>query len=191
MLTGGSITCWLDQLKEGDDKAAQPLWNRYFSRLVQLARDRLARSGRRFADEEDVALSAFDSFCRDAQRGRFPALSDRHDLWRLLISITCQKAVDLMRREGAAKRGGDQLMDNMADLSALIDGEPTPEFAAMVAEEFQMLLNRLEDAELKAIALRKLEGYTNEEIAKLLDCVPRTIERRLQLIRGLWAGEKP
>lgn len=184
----GSVTHWLDQLKEGDPKAAQPLWNRYFDGLVRMAHARLAGLPRRAADEEDVALSAFDSFCRDAQRGRFPALSDREDLWRLLITITAQKAVDLRRREGAAKRGANRVVSNISDFTEITDGEPTPEFAAMVAEEFQVLLNRLGDSELKAIALRKMEGYSNEEIADLLDCVPRTIERRLRLIRSLWAG---
>ena len=52
------------------------------------------------ADEEDVALSAFDSFCRGAQRGRFPQLDDRDNLWRLLVVITSRKAVDLAQHEG-------------------------------------------------------------------------------------------
>ena len=35
---GGSITGWLGNLKEGDQAAAQPLWERYFSKLVVVAR---------------------------------------------------------------------------------------------------------------------------------------------------------
>ena len=52
--------------------------------------DRGAR--RRVADEDDVALSAFKSLCVGAARGRYPILTDRDDLWRLLIVIAARKA---------------------------------------------------------------------------------------------------
>ena len=45
-MTGGdghSITGWLGNLKEGDQAAAQPLWERYFSKLVVVARAKLRR----------------------------------------------------------------------------------------------------------------------------------------------------
>ena len=70
MASEGSVTSWLDQLKAGDTAAAQPLWEAYFRRLVALARGKLQGAPRRAADEEDVALSAFDSFCRGAEQGR-------------------------------------------------------------------------------------------------------------------------
>src|SRR5262245_43324907 len=64
MPSAGSVTHWLGLLRAGDHAAAQPLWERYFSRLVGLARAKLQGLPRRAADEEDVALSAFDSFSR-------------------------------------------------------------------------------------------------------------------------------
>src|SRR5260370_3647008 len=94
MSSAGSVTNWLGLLKAGDSAAAQPLWERYFRRLVGLARTKLRGTPRQAADEEDVALCAFDSFCRAAEQGRFPKLHDRHDLWRLLVSITARKALD-------------------------------------------------------------------------------------------------
>src|SRR5262249_5412187 len=69
MASDGSITRLIVLLKEGDRAAAQPLWDAYFRRLVGLARARLRGTPRGMADEEDVALSAFDSFCRRAERG--------------------------------------------------------------------------------------------------------------------------
>ena len=60
---------WLDDLKAGEGEAARRLWERYFDRLVHLARSELRARRREAAeDEEDAALSAFDSFCR-ARRG--------------------------------------------------------------------------------------------------------------------------
>lgn len=187
-MSSGSVTHWLGRLKAGDPAAAQPLWERYFPRLVTLARRRLAGLRGGAADEEDVALGAFDSFCRDAQQGRFPRLDDRDDLWRLLILLAGQKATDLIRRETADKRGGGGAADHDA-LERAVGSEPTPEFAAQVADEFRRLLGLLADPDLRALAVWKLEGYSTEEIADKWGCVPRTVERRLRVIRSLWAGE--
>jgi serine/threonine protein kinase len=87
MSSPGSVTCWITDLKAGDPAAAQALWQRYFGQLVARARHRLRGQPRRAADEEDVALSAFDNFCRAAEQGRFPNLADRDDLWQIRRSI--------------------------------------------------------------------------------------------------------
>jgi hypothetical protein len=70
MCSPGSVTAWISQLKAGEAAAAQPLWERHFRRLVALARRKLQATPCRAADEEDVALSAFDSFFRAAHRGQ-------------------------------------------------------------------------------------------------------------------------
>jgi RNA polymerase sigma factor (sigma-70 family) len=189
MSSPGSVTHWIRLLKDGDSAGAQGLWERYFEQLVTLARQRLHSLVRSTADEEDVALSAFASFCRDTQRGRFPQLDDRDDLWRLLMTMTAQKSLDLVRRQQAQKRGAGRRAAASAELEQIIGREPTPEFAAQVAEECQRLLNRLTDPDLRALAVWKMEGYTNEEIGAKLGYVPRTVERRLQLIRKLWSQE--
>ena len=101
-----SITRCIKALKEGDQAAAQRIWDSYFRRLVGLARARLRDFPRRAADEEDVALSAFDSFYRGVDDGRFPQLDDRHDLWQVLVLIIVRKSIDLRQREGRQVRGG-------------------------------------------------------------------------------------
>jgi DNA-directed RNA polymerase specialized sigma24 family protein len=53
-------------------------------------------------------------------------------------------------------------------------------------EEFQRQLARLPSDELRAIALGKMEGHTNAEIAARLGCTDKTVERRLKLIRDRW-----
>ncbi len=77
--SGRSLTRWLESLKAGDADATQKHWERYFQALVRLARDRLRAAPRAVADEEDAALSAFDSFVRGAAHGRYPRLEDRDD----------------------------------------------------------------------------------------------------------------
>lgn len=189
MPSDGSITRFVGQLQAGDADAAAPLWQRYFQQLVELARRKLGQAKVRVADEEDVALSAFDSFCRGLKAGRFAELHDRDNLWKLLVVLTARKASHLVRDERRLKRGGDRKAEAGDELASLISREPSPEFAAELAENCQRLLALLGDDELRAIALNKMEGYTNEEIAAQQQCAPRTVERKLRLIRGLWEKE--
>ena len=191
----GSVSHWLGPLQEGDPDAVQRLWERYFQRLIELARKKLRALPHREA-AEDVALSAFDSFCRGAGRGRFPQLADRESLWRLLVVITRAR-----RRTTSATRIGRSAAEAVglgsappdADMEAyleqIVSREPTPEFAAQAAEECRHLLGLLGDPELESIALLRMEGYTVEEIGERLGYVPRTIKRKLRLIRGLWEQE--
>jgi hypothetical protein len=71
MASEGSVTRWLVPLQAGDPAAVQQLWERYFRRLVGLARLKLRGAPGCAADEEDVALSAFAGFVGHAGRGRF------------------------------------------------------------------------------------------------------------------------
>jgi DNA-directed RNA polymerase specialized sigma24 family protein len=188
----GSVSRWLGPLQEGDPAAAQQLWERYFQRLVELARQRLRAAPRR-QDAEDVALSAFDSFCRGAGHGRFPELADRDGLWRLLVVITARKAAHHRRDARRQKRGGTTAEppggDAELSLEQLISREPSPEFAAQAAEECRRLFGLLGDAELEQVALLKMEGHTVEQIAQQLGYAPRTIKRKMRLIRTLWEQE--
>jgi DNA-directed RNA polymerase specialized sigma24 family protein len=202
VLGEGSVTRWISDLKAGDRLAAQALWDRYFERLVRLARKRLQMARRTGADEdeEDAALSAFDSFCAGLARGRFPQLDDRDNLWRLLVVITARKASAQADRRRSQKRGGDWTPlergpslsasgDTQPGIADLVGREPSPEFAAMVAEESRRLLDRLDNEQFRQIALWRMEGYTNDEIAERLGCARRTVARRLELIRQLWNAE--
>jgi DNA-directed RNA polymerase specialized sigma24 family protein len=203
---GGSITRYLDELREGDQAAVQPLWERYFARLVVVARGKLRRLRRSRADEdeEDAALSAFNSFCAGAAQGRFPQLADRGDLWRLLVVITARKAIAQAQRQGRKKRGAGRIVDeamlfgrdldggegSFAALEQIAAAGPTPEFAAMMAEECQRLLGALDDDDLRQVAISRMEGYNNDEIADQLGCARRTVARRLDLIRKTWLAAR-
>lgn len=198
----GSITIWLESLKNGDAAAVEWLWRQYFPRLVTLARAKLRDMPRRAADEEDVALSAFDSFCRAAKKGRFPRLDNRDELWRLLVTVTTRKAHDLRQSHGRQKRGGGDVRGDSAMIgppdgsdsgwAAVVGREPTPEFAASAAEEFARLIAGLDDDEFRSIALWKVEGLTNAEVAARLGCSVASVERRLRIIRKTWwAKHKP
>ncbi len=191
-----SVTQWIAGLKTGDADAAQRLWDRYFQRLVGLACHRLGGIARGGADGEDVAQSVFKSLCLGAERGKFPLLTDRDNLWALLVPMTANKSADLVRRERSLKRGAGRVIDECAlagrgqssnALDDLISQAPTPEFAAQVAEECERRLALLNDRERQTTVL-KLQGFTNQEIADQMVCTVRTVERRLAAIRRIWTS---
>jgi len=195
----GSVTRWIGDLKAGDQRAVQPLWDRYFGQLVERARAKLCalRSPMAVGDEEDVALSAFHSLYEGIREGRFHRLDDRDDLWRLLVHLTACKAIDRHRQECRQKRGGgavhreSDLLARGGDgsgsfLDELIGSEPSPEFAAMVAEEYRGRIETLTEPALRLIAERKLACLTNQEIASEVGVSLRTVTLKLELIRKRW-----
>lgn len=191
--SGGSITQAFQQMLAGDALAAGQLWERFFPRLVGLARKTLAGRPQRVADADDAAQSAFASFCARAGGGQFGDLLKRDDLWNLLGTITVRKSLQQARREAADKRGGGKTLgeDALRDSS----GQPArlEDLAAQVpVQEFDLaceeLLASLDD-ELRQIALLRLLGYRNREIAEQLDCTERKVERKLHLVRLKWEGQ--
>jgi DNA-directed RNA polymerase specialized sigma24 family protein len=196
MASQGDISGWVAKLKAGKRDAAGPLWDAYYRRLMGLARAKLGRLPRRVASESDVVVSAFDSFCRGAELGRFQRLEDRDDLWQVLGMITARKAADLRKHLGRKKRGEGQVRGDSALLgndSQAVDGldglpgeEQPPDVACAMAEECQRLLDCLPDETLRVVALGKLEGYSNPELAQRLGCALATVGRKLERIRDIW-----
>ena len=183
-------------------RAAQVLWEKYFAKLVRYARRKLDGMPCRAADEEDVALSAMNSFCRGMAGHRFDEVNDREDLWKLLVTITARKACKQRRLHYADKRGGgavrgesiflrvDDGDDRDQGIGQVLGEEPTPELANMVAEDCRIMLDSLGDETLRQVALLTLEGYNTQDIAEKLGCVRRSVERKLERIREKWSRER-
>ncbi len=196
-----TVTQWLGELKAGHDRAAQKLWDRYYQRIVRLARDRLQSAARRVADEEDVAISVFECLFAGVSEGHFEDLSSRDNLWRLLATLTARKAVDQIHHQTRQKRGGGKVrgesvwMNRAASDSAspgiaqAVSDEATPLFSALLAEEAQHMLDTLDDEDSRLIAEWRMDGYSNDEIAQRLSCTVRTVERKLHAIRQLWSED--
>ena len=185
-----SVTGWIRGLGTSrHEDASKLLWDRYFARVARLARERLRGVARCPAEGEDVALSVFDSFFRGAAAGRFDRLDSRDDLWRLLVTIASRKAGNAGRDGLRQKRGGLVDFEDPAVLEEIAGAEPSPEFAALVAEQSRRLFERLADDSLRTVVRLKLEGYTNDEIAAELDCGLRTVERKLAVVRKRWMAE--
>lgn len=186
--SNGSVTGWFVSLKNQDEAAATRLWERYFPRLLRLARHFYGGKPLPVIDAEDVAQSAFKSFCLRTMSGEIHELRDREGIWNLLAQITRRKYQQALERELAAKRGLNKRAsaENLHELP-LTGDHHCPQFLIEMAEQFDYLVRLLPDEQLKQIVLFKLEERSNEEIATSLDCSIRTIERKLARIRLIWA----
>jgi RNA polymerase sigma factor (sigma-70 family) len=196
----GSVTRMVLDLRSDDpavrDAAARMIWDRYFRDLLTLARNHLNQRIRVRTDEEDVAQSMFKSFCLRQQRGEFD-LADRDELWRLLVTITLRKARNAAKAQQRDKRdvareqapsGGEETGSAGWVLEQMEAADPSPAEAVALNEALERRLQALGDTELRRIALWRLEGYSNGEIAGRLDCTERSVERKLARIRSQWAS---
>ncbi|MCA9192046.1 MAG: hypothetical protein KDB03_09795 [Planctomycetales bacterium] len=184
-----NVSHWIHLVKAGDSSAASHIWQLYFDRLVRSVRARLAGQNRAVSDEEDIVLSVFDSFYQAAEDGRFPDLSDRDDLWKLLLTMAARKVIDKRRHDRRQRRGGSvrlrslNLTDDNHQVIEAIGNEPSPEMVLMMQESVDQLFSHLGVGQLRDLAVAKLEGFTNAQLANRFTCSERTIERRLNLIR--------
>ncbi|MEO1614827.1 MAG: ECF-type sigma factor [Planctomycetota bacterium] len=187
----------LQRVREGDDQATTELWNQYFLRLVRLAAKRLPVNLRRTGDEEDIALSAFNSFIAGLGRDQFPDLSGPDNLWGLLITLTGRKVNAHLRfhtrqkRGGGAVRGESVFVDaddfrKSPGISGIAGDDAAADLSVELEEACNVLLDQLPDEQLRQIAVMRMDGFLVDEIAEKLGLSKRATERRLQLIRRTW-----
>ena len=194
-----SITQWIGGLKAGDQEAARKLWEGYFHKLVRIVERKLPAQQRRTFDEEDVALSAFKSFCFGVAEERFPDMNDRGNLWAVLVVIATRKAQAYVETQNRQKRGGGQVrgesvllgQEELAGFDALVGKTPTPAFLAQAGEACENLLAALGDETLRSMAILKMQGFTIDEIAAHTGCTKRAVQRRLEIIRRTWREQAP
>ena len=194
MKTAGSVTTWLRALEAGDNDAAQQLWDRYSDAMHGVAKRRMRRQKRHdILDEEDFVVSAFASVCLAARNGRLAGIANRDELWGMLVVATNRKVGQRIQYTNAEKRASVSLLDQHvrnteigSRLERLIANSPTPELQALLAEQADKLLARLSDPDLQAIALLRLAGYTNDEIAAEMGFSRRTTFRMVAHIRTCW-----
>jgi DNA-directed RNA polymerase specialized sigma24 family protein len=193
----GSVSQLLSPLREGDEEAVRKLWDRFFRRLVALARSRLGPNLRQPVDPEDIALQAFHQFCvlmaRPDADERVPEMANRDNIWRVLARITAWEAMDYAQPPNRPLVDGGIDLDQMTARQVAQNQSECDEFN----EEVARLLNELRGRDeaqterLRRLALLKLEGKTNEEAARELGCGVSLVELLLRAIRKLWEQHDP
>ena len=191
-MSSDSVTGWINQLADGNQQAAEQLWQHIAVRLQEFAAQRLDMRTRRHYDECDAANSAFHSLCRGLADGRLDA-ENRDALWGLLAVITSRKISAQQRYLNRQKRGGGAVQGESAfvefggaGINEVGGNEQPPDELAEISESCTQLLSALPDDTMKRIVLLKFQGDTNSEIASELNCTERTIERKLERVRRIW-----
>lgn len=144
---------------------------------------------------EDIVQLAFNRFFAGVDKGLFPQLADRDDLWKVLVMLTARQSINEFHRQTAQKRGGGQVRgesvfagnDGPVGIDQVVGSEPQAVFVDSVMDNIGRWLKELPDANLREIAQQKMEGKTNRQIAADCRCSERTIERKIKLIRTMWA----
>ena len=118
-----------------------------------------------------------------------PVDESRDDLWQILMMLVRRRSIDGHRKAGSLKRGGEPQSGEPAAIPVeelIADAEPTAEERVLFLEAFESRLAKLTDAKLRSIAIAKMCGFSNPEIAEQLGCSLRSVERKLSIIRGRW-----
>lgn len=192
LLSETTLEHWLAALRAGESRATRRLWELYFEKMVRLARRKLDRTHRLARDEEDIALSAFKSFCLGLQGGKFSRKTDSLELWPILMTLTLNKAIDHIRHTNRQKRKSPQATqppDSIQILEQVAGNQPLPELEVAARESFQWLLDQLgncDDPTLQELAVWRIHGASIAEIAAAQGCTERTIQRKLKTIRAIW-----
>jgi len=184
----------LKAMQRGEDRAFDTFFQAYYDQLVRYAKKRVGNFPLRTFDEEDLALSAMRSLFDGIGENRYDVQSGV-DLWKILVSITNFKWLNLREKMGAQKRGGgsvrgdsiwvqageNNLLHEQQDMKQAL-----PDICVELLETTDMLFRQLKDDDMRKIARLLLEGYRIDDIAAELDCVRRTIERKIAQIRKVW-----
>ncbi len=186
----GSVTIFFEQLRQGDQDAAERLWECCAPRILAVARQTLAHRAQRISDHDDVAQSVFVSLWTQATKGNFSEDFHRENLWRLLTTMTVRRALKHQARELTQKRGGGRVqVESSVAPTGAVPFRLDQALAQISSQEFdancEEQLLRL-DEDLRAIAVLKLMSHTQDEIAAAMNCSISTVERKLRLIRKLW-----
>ena len=176
----------LERLNRGEQDVYDDVFKTYYSKLIGLARRRLAVAPPQVADEEGAVISAFRSFFSGIENHDFDQIEDRHELWNILVTITVRKAIKQLRLHFKKSGEGNQI-DRSANLDTIRNAEPTPERVVELLDQCEFLVAQLDNPTLRQIAVLRLQGLDTREIADVVDLHRRSVQRKLTLIQSKWS----
>lgn len=190
----GSITKAIAAVGEHDQSAAELIWQRFFDRLCGYARSKIYDRHRRLIAPDEIAANAFLALFTGLKEKRFEKVRNRDELWQMLTLIAARDAINEQEKLQAQKRGGGKVSGSSAfgsqgigNVRDYVQRDPPPEVFVELEELSQRLLRNLPSDELRNVAIWRMAGYSNAEIAEKLGRTERTVERRLNLIREIWS----
>ena len=192
----GSVTRALNELNSPSqgEQAVLFLWERYFNRLCGFIEGQLYARHKRITSADEVASDAFLALLDGVKHNRFHSVRNRDELWQMLTLIGARRSTNVRVKHSRQKNGGGKLqgesvfgsggMENLADF---IQRDLSPTDYVELKEMIEDLLRQLPNQQVRQIALMRMSGYSNAEIAEKIGRVERTVELKLKLIRSIWS----
>jgi RNA polymerase sigma-70 factor, ECF subfamily len=167
----------LRYVRDGQEAAAQELYERYASRLRKIVQQRYNRSFSSRFDPEDVVQSVFRVFYQRVHANHYE-VPKTGEIWSLLFVIAVNKLHHQIAHHKAAKRNvlKTTAVERGDELSELCDDSQSSLMLRMVVDEY---LAGLKDDERAILGLR-MTGHTVAEISEKTGRALRSVERILQ-----------
>jgi DNA-directed RNA polymerase specialized sigma24 family protein len=192
----GSVTNALHELHSPsqNEEAVRFLWERYFNRLCGFIEGQLYSRHKRINSADEVASDAFLALLDGVKQSRFHSVRNRDELWQMLTLIGARRSTNIRIKHNRQKVGGGKVQGESAfgsrgigDLADFIQRDLSPDDYVELQEMIEDLLSQLPDSQVREVALLRMSGYSNSEIAEKIGRVERTVELKLKLIRTIWS----
>lgn len=182
----------LSELRGGNEEAARLIWHRFFDRVTHLAQAKLGSIPKRSMDEEDIAISAMNAMFIGVKEGRFNRLENRDDLWQILCMLTSRKVASAWRKHVSGGSVGESAITSPRDsggdvlgIQHIAEAAPDTDYLESLSCKCRELLEGLDDR-LREVAILRLHGYSNQEIAEKIGRSIKSVERYVKSIREEW-----
>lgn len=177
------------ECEAGNERAFEAIFERYGDKLIKVAGKRISERLASRIEAEDVVQSVFRTFFGRVQEHRF-TFQHADDLWKLLVSMTLNKLRNKVDFHTAAKRDVDAeqpLGGGTSSFPSAFDPtgqEPSPEAVVAFLDLLENFMKDLRPQDRRILEYR-LQGWTQDEIAREVCCTERTVRRVIDRIRVL------
>ncbi|CAN5284024.1 hypothetical protein BH10PLA2_BH10PLA2_15390 [soil metagenome] len=169
------------KFREGCDRAATALHNKYVGRVRGIVEHNWPTSLRSRYDPEDVVQDIFGRFFRAVQQGIYTA-PENEGMWGFLLVVTLNQIRKTMAQHLSARRDIRQTVGQGSSSfndQTVLAGPDAKAFSLLVVDELLGSMPKL----MRHAVERRLEGFTVPEIARDLLISQRAAERLMQAIR--------
>ncbi len=164
----------LTLIAHGDKDALECFYEKYSTQVFSLARYMLKDE----AIAEEIAQDVFLAVWQKA--GTFKANRGSPKGW--LISITHHRVIDHVRSAKRARASMDRMAQEMASLEKLYQVRTEDEaLRSIERQEIAKALESIPEAQRTVILMSYFQGYSQTEIAKILDQPLGTVKTRIRL----------
>ncbi|MFT3763227.1 MAG: ECF-type sigma factor [Pseudoxanthomonas sp.] len=177
----GQVTRLLARARAGDPQALGDAYASVYDELKLAARQQL----RRLRGPLETTALVHEAYLKLAGRAALSA-TDRHHLLAMSARAMRQVLVDQARHAHALKRDGGA---EALTLTARLESGDQAVFEVLALDELLSSLRRIDERAAQVVELRYFGGYSESEIAGILEVTERTVRRDWRKARAFLLAE--